>query len=106
MTDFRVGMSGNGSVAGFSKNGNHFKVTIALDVEGYEVMTDIYCPAKGSAFKVGDMVNAMIFAKESSEDGDGMLIGGLKLIKKAKANASNGEAGNGRAKPANPKNNR
>ena len=101
MSDFRVGMSGNGEVVGFSKNGNHLKVTIALDVQGYEVMTDIYCPAVGSSFRIGDNINAMIFAKEYSADGDGMLIGGLKLIKKAEANATtNGEAGNGRVKPA------
>ena len=101
MSDFRIGMSGNGKVAGFSKAGNHFRIVVALQVEGFEVMTDIYSPCEGSSFRVGDLVEVRIFAKESSADGDGMLIGGLRLIKKAEANATtNGEAGNGRAKPA------
>jgi len=83
MEDFRIGRTGNGSIAGFSKNGNHFKVIVALDIDGYEVVTDIYCSCVGSAFGLGDKVEVKIFDKEETQDGDGMLVGGLKLIKAA-----------------------
>ena len=99
MSDFRIGKTGEGFIDGFSKNGNHFKVVVALDIDGYEVMTDIYCSCAGSKFNVGDKIEAMIFNKEETQDGDGMLVGGLKLLQAAGTKTAT-KAGNGRKPPA------
>ena len=99
MNDFRIGKTGAGFIDGFSENGNHFKVVVALNIDGYEVMTDIYCSCAGSKFNVGDKIEAMIFNKEETQDGGGMLVGGLKLLQSAGTKTTT-KTGNGRKPPA------